>query len=106
MSQHLLAANGLALGYRGLALLTDVRFALAGGEIMAVVGHNGSGKSTLVKAQLGVLPAISGRLDWPQGRPRVRTRRPGHQLSVHVRAQSRYPAVGAGDWRMNESRSE
>ena len=65
----LVAGAGLALGYRGHALLRDVSFSVAAGDVLAVVGHNGSGKSTFVKTLLGVLPAIAGRLDWPQGRP-------------------------------------
>ena len=65
----MLAADGLVLGYRKRALLSDVRFAVGGGDVMAVVGHNGSGKSTFVKTVRGVLPAVAGRLDWPRGRP-------------------------------------
>lgn len=66
----IVSASKLDLGYRGVALLRDIEFALDKGDVLAVVGHNGSGKSTLVKTLLGVLPAISGRIDWPSGRPR------------------------------------
>ena len=58
--QELVAALGLALGYRGLAPLQDVWFRLTSGDVMAVVGHNGSGKSTFVKTLLGVLPPVAG----------------------------------------------
>ena len=68
-AERVVAASGLALGYRGKALLRGVGFALGAGDVMAVVGHNGSGKSTFVKTLLGVLPPVGGRLDWPGGRP-------------------------------------
>ncbi len=65
----LVAATGLCLGYKGRALLRDVRFTIDSGDVLAVVGHNGSGKSTFVKTLLGVLAPVAGRLDWPRGRP-------------------------------------
>lgn len=65
----LVSARDLALGYRGKPLLRDVRFDVAAGDVLAVVGHNGSGKSTFVKTLLGVLPAIDGGLEWAAGRP-------------------------------------
>ncbi len=65
-----LQACQLALGYAGEPLIKSVSFQIEPGEILAVVGHNGSGKSTLAKTLLGVIPPISGTLEWPQGRPR------------------------------------
>ena len=64
-----LSASGLALGYRGVPVLRGVSFAVAPGDVLAVVGHNGSGKSTLIKTLLGTLPPIAGTIDWPTGRP-------------------------------------
>ena len=63
-----LAAVGLDLGYRDAALLRDVSFTLAFGDVLAIVGHNGSGKTTLVKTLLGVIPPLAGALDWAGGR--------------------------------------
>ena len=65
----LLSAEGLSLGYRGVALVDKVAFELAQGDVLAVVGHNGSGKSTFIKTLLGSLPPVSGSLNWPVGRP-------------------------------------
>jgi zinc/manganese transport system ATP-binding protein len=65
----MLVAAGLALGYRGRALVRDVSFGVGPGDVLAVVGHNGSGKSTLVKTLLGALPPVAGSVDWPGGRP-------------------------------------
>ncbi len=70
MSQHnLLSAAGLTLGYRDVAVVKDVAFDLARGDVLAVVGHNGSGKSTLIKTLLGALPPLAGALNWPSGKP-------------------------------------
>ena len=46
-------------------ILRDITFALAAGEMLAVVGPSAAGKSTLVRAMVGVWPASAGsiRLD-------------------------------------------
>lgn len=55
--------------YRGGRLVLDgVSFALAPGEVTAVLGLNGAGKTTLLKAILGFLPRQSGRLT-AEGQP-------------------------------------
>ncbi|MEL6748520.1 MAG: ATP-binding cassette domain-containing protein, partial [Pseudomonadota bacterium] len=60
-----LQADGLAVGYvRGVPIVSDISFALAAGDILAVVGHNGAGKSTLVKTLLGVLSPLAGDVRW------------------------------------------
>jgi len=67
----LLSAAGLTLGYQDVAVVRDVTFELARGDVLAVVGHNGSGKSTLMKTLLGTLPPLRGALNWPAGRPQT-----------------------------------
>ena len=67
----LLSADGLTLGYRDVAVVEDVTFKVAHGDVLAVVGHNGSGKSTLIRALLGRLPPLAGVLNWPLGRPQT-----------------------------------
>jgi ABC-type Mn2+/Zn2+ transport system ATPase subunit len=59
----LLQADGLAAGYAGRAVLTEVSFALRAGERVGVLGPNGGGKTTLFRTLLGELPALGGRLE-------------------------------------------
>jgi len=56
-------------GYvRGVDVLGGASFAVAPGEIVAVLGPNGGGKTTLFRALLGELPYRSGEVAL-QGRP-------------------------------------
>lgn len=48
--------------FRGIPAFANVSFALARGEIHALVGENGAGKSTLTKIIAGVYPLTSGTL--------------------------------------------
>lgn len=59
MSQAVVA-EGLAVGYDGLPVVSDLGVTLAPGETLAVLGTNGSGKSTLVKTIVGLLPPVAG----------------------------------------------
>ena len=55
-----LELSGLSLAYRGtrgpIPALTDVSFAVAPGEFVALVGESGSGKTTITGAVTGLLP--------------------------------------------------
>lgn len=53
-----LTAVGKSYGAR--AVVSEVSFALAGGERVALLGHNGAGKTTLMKVMLGLTPATAG----------------------------------------------
>jgi ATP-binding cassette subfamily C protein len=45
-----------------VALVSDVRFRLAAGEVLGVVGPNGAGKTSLARTLVGVWPAARGAL--------------------------------------------
>lgn len=47
-------------------LLRNVSFELAAGELLQVTGPNGVGKSSLLRIVVGLLPAESGEIRWPQ----------------------------------------
>jgi len=49
-------------GYGRVAVLKGVGFALAAGEVLALLGRNGAGKTTTLKAIMGLLPVRSGRI--------------------------------------------
>ena len=50
----------LRLGAR--TVLNDVSFTIRAGEFIGVLGPNGAGKTTLMRAILGLMPPIAGRL--------------------------------------------
>jgi ABC-type Mn2+/Zn2+ transport system ATPase subunit len=59
----LVATRDLAIGYDGKPVLEGVTFSVEPGQRLAVLGPNGGGKSTLVRALLGELAPLGGRLD-------------------------------------------
>ncbi len=62
-SSTLLLARHLGVVRNGKTLLEDVSFALARGEIMAVVGPSGSGKTTLLRTINYLTPLTAGQID-------------------------------------------
>ena len=44
--------------------IREVSFTLHRGQLMVITGPIGSGKTTLLKALLGLLPDVSGRIEW------------------------------------------
>ena len=100
--------ESVALGAR--AVLRDIAFSVAPGEIVALVGPNGAGKTTLLRAIAGLLPARGeirlGGAALATLKPTERARRVAYlaqegaihwPLSVRdVVALGRVPHVGAG----------
>jgi rhamnose transport system ATP-binding protein len=58
----LLELEGISKQFPGVRALEDVHFAVATGEIHALVGENGAGKSTLIKVISGVHRPDSGHI--------------------------------------------
>ena len=58
----LLTLTGLTKAYPGVIANSDVSFAIAPGEIHALLGENGAGKSTLVKMIYGLVRPDQGRM--------------------------------------------
>ena len=57
-----LIVDGLTAGYGGVPVIEDVSLHVDRGEITAIIGPNGAGKSTALKAIVGVIRAMSGRV--------------------------------------------
>lgn len=67
----ILNVDEISGGYSEVDILKGVALQVSAGEIVTVVGTNGAGKSTLIKAVMGLLPRVAGRILW-EGRDIVR----------------------------------
>ncbi|MFO0847374.1 MAG: metal ABC transporter ATP-binding protein [Gemmataceae bacterium] len=54
--------HDLTVAYREKPVLWDIDLVVPPGVLMAVVGPNGAGKTTLIKAMLGLVRPVSGRV--------------------------------------------
>ena len=54
----------LSVGYDGNIVSRGINFNLEAGNYLCIVGENGAGKSTLMKTMLGLLPKLSGELEY------------------------------------------
>jgi branched-chain amino acid transport system ATP-binding protein len=54
--------EGLTAGYGGVPVIEDISLGVERGEIVTIIGPNGAGKSTVLKAIVGVIPAMSGKV--------------------------------------------
>jgi branched-chain amino acid transport system ATP-binding protein len=57
-----LVVDDLTAGYGGIPVIFDVSIQVGRGEIATIIGPNGAGKSTALKAIVGVIRAMSGRV--------------------------------------------
>lgn len=62
MTDTVLRAEGLVVGYGGRPVLSDFDFELRPNEVLCLIGHNGAGKSTLLKTLFGLVPRQAGRI--------------------------------------------
>lgn len=58
----MLRVDHLSAGYRKTQVLTEMTFDVADAEIVAILGRNGVGKSTLLRALVGQIPLMGGRI--------------------------------------------
>jgi ABC-type Mn2+/Zn2+ transport system ATPase subunit len=71
-------ADGLSVGYDGVALVDGLAFDLAPGGLACLIGTNGSGKSTLLKTLAGLLPPVAGEVTVAGGPPGTSPARVAH----------------------------
>lgn len=65
--QALMTCEDLNLGYEGRSVLTGVNAQVHAGDYLCIVGENGSGKTTLMKAILGLIAPLSGKITMKGG---------------------------------------
>lgn len=59
-----IAVDHLSVNYRSLQALRNINVTLQPGQLVGIFGPNGAGKSTLVKAMLGLIPVVTGQVQW------------------------------------------
>jgi manganese/zinc/iron transport system ATP- binding protein len=63
-----LEIHDMTVAYHRKPVLWDIDLAIPEGKLVGIVGPNGAGKTTLIKAVLGLLPLVSGKVEI-YGRP-------------------------------------
>lgn len=62
IEQSALKVDHLTVNYDQISVLWDIHFEVPKGKLVAIIGPNGAGKSTFVKAILGLVPPLSGKI--------------------------------------------
>jgi manganese/zinc/iron transport system ATP- binding protein len=71
----ILEVNQLTVNYDKTPVLWDISLTIPPGVLVGIIGPNGAGKSTLIKAVLGLVKPISGKIEFfGQSLKRVRQR--------------------------------
>lgn len=99
----LIALRRVEIGY-DRPLLPPIDLVLSTGERLGILGPNGAGKSTLLRTLIGLLPPLSGILEYPSGqRPRIGYVPQSHRYdpvfpltTLEVVLMGRYPLIGIG----------
>lgn len=60
----LLSLQNVSVGYNQKAVLEDVNLDVYEHDFIGIIGPNGGGKTTLVKAILGLVPLIAGKIEY------------------------------------------
>ena len=62
MSESVINAENLTVGYKNNIVLQDLNFSVKKGEIFGILGNSGCGKSTLLKNMIGVFQPLNGKI--------------------------------------------
>ncbi len=77
VSEHVIVARDLDVGYDGRAVTQGVSFDLPSGALLCLIGTNGSGKSTLLKTLAGLIDPVGGSVSVLGGAPGTQPARVG-----------------------------
>lgn len=58
----MLTLRALTAGYGGSQVLFGIDLAIGAGEVVTLLGRNGMGKTTTIRAIMGLLPSVGGRV--------------------------------------------
>lgn len=83
-----LICDHLTLGYEHQPIVQDLNFSVNAGDYLCILGENGSGKSTLMKTMLGLVPPLSGTIQFGDGM----TQRDIGYLPQQTQIQKDFPA--------------
>jgi heme exporter protein A len=75
-----LSATDLGCHRGGRDVFAGVRFAVGGGEVLAVTGRNGAGKSSLLRMIAGLVRIASGKVAFEGGDPELTVGEQAHYL--------------------------
>jgi len=81
-----ISCSNLVVGYKNKHIVENLTFDINNGDFLCIVGENGAGKSTLVRTLVGLIPAISGNINYSIPKNRI-----GY-LPQQTAAQSDFPA--------------
>lgn len=62
VSNPLIEFRGVALGYGDRMVLRSLNFAVGRADFLGIVGPNGSGKTTILRAILGIIQPMAGKI--------------------------------------------
>ncbi len=60
----LIELKDVSIGYLNEGFSKSINLSIQKGEYWGIIGPNGGGKSTLIKTILGLIPQVSGRIDY------------------------------------------
>ncbi len=95
MTETMIRAENLTVGYGGRPVLENFDFSLRNREVLCLIGHNGAGKSTLIKALYGLIPCQHGEIflddeKQPRIEPKVLT---GKGISLVPEGRGVFPGL-------------
>jgi zinc transport system ATP-binding protein len=61
----LILLQDVSIGYLNVGFLKSISLSIQRGEYWGIIGPNGGGKSTFIKTILGLIPQVSGRINYP-----------------------------------------